>query len=186
MCATGPDIKPILIANIMKVFLTGAAGNLGSVVSPQLSEAGHDVVAVDRREGKSTSAIIMIDLLDDAAVRRHLEGCEAVVHLATDSGATPQETYRLNVTISAQVMQAAADLGARQLIYASSTQVFNGDRHSGDTHRPSCLPYLPLDGEVPPYPTNAYAAGKEAGESLLPRSPTSSSKCSSSHASTRC
>ena len=73
----------------------------------------------------------------------------------------------MTTAICAHVFQAAADLGLGQLIYASSTQVFSGNRQGRDTDRPSCLPYLPLDGHVRPHPINTYAAGKEAGEALL-------------------
>ena len=41
----------------MKIFVTGAAGYLGSIMVPRLLQAGHDVVAVDNFMYHQTSLL---------------------------------------------------------------------------------------------------------------------------------
>lgn len=156
----------------MQVFVTGAAGFLGSAACQALADAGHAVIGVDRRP---TVAIGItwhtLDLRTPEAIYEPMAGCDAVIHLANHGGGAdaPASLYVHNVTTNAHVFDAARALGIKQLIYASSVQVFAGDRHAGrpTAEKPSCLPYLPLDGQEPPCPGNAYAASKEAGEALL-------------------
>jgi nucleoside-diphosphate-sugar epimerase len=56
------------------------------------------------------------------------------------------------------VFQAAQETGAGTIIFASSIQVLGGR---------GCLPYLPLDGDAPANPDNAYALSKLVGEIML-------------------
>lgn len=156
----------------MRVFVSGTAGFLGQAACGALVQAGHEVVGVDRQPTRAKGVQgRVLDLRDAAAVYDPMRGCEAVIHLANLSGGADcsMDIYRHNVTVNANVFQAAAELGVRHLIYASSVQVFAGDRHAGTAtaDKPSCLSYLPLDGDEPPCPGNAYAASKEAGEALL-------------------
>lgn len=159
----------------MRILVTGAAGFLGRVACRRLADAGHRVVAVDRRPPAAADAEAVephvLDLRDLEPIHAPMRGCDAVVHLANQSGGPmpPQQLYADNVRANAHVFQAAVDLGVGHLVYASSVQVFAGSRYAGQPseRQPSCLPYLPLDGRVPPCPGNAYAASKEAGEALL-------------------
>ncbi|MEX0654845.1 MAG: NAD(P)-dependent oxidoreductase [Phycisphaeraceae bacterium] len=156
----------------MRIMVTGAAGTLGSVTCRHLLDAGHAVVPVDREPCMGADAPQRpIDLRQPGAVDPLVAGCDAVVHLAShtsEAGASsPQQTYIDNVTMNANVFQAASDAGVAHLLYASSVQIFAGDRYAPAAQRASCLPYLPLDGQEPPCPGNAYAASKEAGEALL-------------------
>ncbi|MFP4223650.1 MAG: NAD-dependent epimerase/dehydratase family protein [Phycisphaeraceae bacterium] len=154
------------------MLVTGAAGTLGRPACRQLARSGHQVRAADVVGCPDLPADVQIttdDLRDPGAAKRLVEGCDAVVHLATSSAssAEPVQIYTDNVTMNAHVFHAAARAGVRRLIYASSTQIFSGDRRGNEPYRPSVLPYLPLDEKVPPHPGNAYAASKEAGEALL-------------------
>jgi nucleoside-diphosphate-sugar epimerase len=73
----------------MKVFLAGATGVLGRATVPRLVAAGHEVTAVARGPEKAErlrdhgAVPASVDLFDEAAVRRAVEGHEAVVHMAT-------------------------------------------------------------------------------------------------------
>jgi len=74
----------------MRVLVTGAAGYIGSVVTEQLVEQGHDVVALDNLSHGHRAAIhpgacfVEGDLLDAECLAHLLkqETVEAVVHLA--------------------------------------------------------------------------------------------------------
>lgn len=73
----------------MKVFIAGATGVLGRATVPRVVAAGHEVVGVARSEAKADqlrsqgAQPVAVDLFDPAAVRGVLEGCDAVVHMAT-------------------------------------------------------------------------------------------------------
>ncbi len=156
----------------MRVVVTGGAGGLGSAVCRVLADAGLDVRAVDRVHTRDLPVPLeILDLLDGHGVYHVLEGGDAVVHLANHPNPfghlPPQQLYADNVAMDMNVFQAAADLGIRKLLFASSVQAFAGDRTTDDLSRPSCLPYVPLDGNLPTRPRNTYALSKEAGEQQL-------------------
>jgi nucleoside-diphosphate-sugar epimerase len=156
----------------MRVVVTGGAGNLGSPVCRALAGAGLQVRAVDRVYRREVPVPLEIaDLLDAQAVYRLLTGCDVVVHLANHPNPhghlPPQRLYAENVVMDMNVFQAAADLGVRKLVFASSVQVFSGDRTTDDLDKPSCLAYLPIDGDMPTCPRNSYALSKETGEQQL-------------------
>jgi nucleoside-diphosphate-sugar epimerase len=156
-----------------RVLITGAAGRRGSAVVSALREAGFDVVAADQTYDSSLPVRThVVDVRDHLSIYRIVEGCDAVVHLANHpnpfSGPSPQQLYAENAAMDMNVFQAAVDVGARKLLFASSVQVFAGDRYDDDAEsKPSVLPYLPLDGDLPTCPRNAYALSKEAGEAQL-------------------
>jgi nucleoside-diphosphate-sugar epimerase len=156
----------------MRVVVTGGAGHLGSAVCQVLADVGFQVHAVDRVYRRELSVPLEVaDLLDGQAAYRLLAACDAVVHLANHPNPfgplPPQQLYADNVAMDINVFQAAVDLGVRKLVFASSVQVFSGNRTTDDVDKPSCLPYLPLDGDLPTCPRNAYALSKEAAEQQL-------------------
>ena len=142
-----------------------------------LAEAGLDVLSVDRVYERDLPVRQEVaNLLDGPGVYRLLRDHEAVVHLANipnPFGPTPpQQVDSDNVTMDMNVFQAAVELGA-----ASSSSPLGasllGSRSMDEPEVPSCLPYLPIDGDVPARPGNAYALSKAAGEQhsgTLPRS----------------
>ena len=156
-----------------RVLVTGAAGHLGRAVVTTLHEAGFEVVAADQTYNRDLPVRThVIDLRDPLAVYSIVQGCQAVAHLANHpsayAGPSPQVLYGDNVAMDMNVFQAAVDVGARKLIFASSVQVFAGDRYGEDSHtKPSVLPYIPLDGDLPTCARNSYALSKEAGEAQL-------------------
>ncbi|MGD2173943.1 MAG: NAD(P)-dependent oxidoreductase [Candidatus Brocadiaceae bacterium] len=155
------------------VLVTGAAGNLGSQVCKALWDAAFEVRTVDRAYRADLPVPVrVVDLLNETAIYGPVEGCDAVVHLANHphphSVRPGQRLYAENVRMNMNVFQAAADVGARKLVYSSSVQVLAGSRHDEEgVGEPSCLAYLPIDGDAPARPGNAYALSKEAGEAQL-------------------
>lgn len=73
----------------MKVFVAGATGVLGRATVPRLLAAGHQVRGHARSPGKATqleaqgAEPVEVDLYDPASVRAAVDGCDAVVHMAT-------------------------------------------------------------------------------------------------------
>src|SRR5215469_14424240 len=73
----------------MKIFITGATGVLGRHVVPQLIQTGHQVRGLARSEGNVAllrsfgAEPVRVDLFDLAALTQAMEGCDAILHLAT-------------------------------------------------------------------------------------------------------
>jgi nucleoside-diphosphate-sugar epimerase len=74
----------------MNVFLTGATGAIGPATVRALLEQDHHVRAVARSEAKAAQLRELgadpaaVDLFDGDAVKGAVDGCEAVLHLATN------------------------------------------------------------------------------------------------------
>lgn len=155
----------------MNVLVTGAAGHLGSYACRELVESGHTVRATDKEFHADLPARVEIaDLLDGPACYRLTEGVEAVVHLGNHPafrGREAQRVFNENMAMNMNVFQAAAEVGVRKIIFASSVQVISGKRDKHEPHAVDGLPYLPLDGDVPPNPGNPYALSKQLGELML-------------------
>jgi nucleoside-diphosphate-sugar epimerase len=154
----------------MNVTVTGAAGRLGIHVCSALVKADYDVRATDKtRRGGMKVTLEVADLLDSDACYRLVTGADAVVHLANYSDMVISDAKKLfneNVAMDMNVFQAAQDTGVRRIVFSSSIQVL-GEDSSSETGLRACVPYLPLDGDAPANPKNAYALSKQVGEILL-------------------
>ena len=94
----------------MTVYVSGSTGFVGGHVAQALRERGADVR--DER----------VDLLDQPALERAVEGCDAVVHVAAlySYDAEPDEFERVNVTGTQNVLDAAARQGVRRVLLTST------------------------------------------------------------------
>jgi nucleoside-diphosphate-sugar epimerase len=119
----------------MRVLVTGHQGYLGTVMVPILQAAGHDVAGLD--SGYFADCVLgaapqdppgmQIDLRD--VTTDHLEGFDAVVHLAALSndplGAlAPQITYDINHHASVRLARLAKEAGVSRFLYASTCSVY--------------------------------------------------------------
>lgn len=139
----------------MRVFVAGATGVLGRKAAGLLVEAGHEVRGTARGPAKAEllrnlgAEPVSVDLFDGAAVRRALEGSEAVLHLATKippimkmrSRKNWAENDRLRREGTKNLVDGAIAAGAHAFIAESVTFIYRdaGDRwidESAPTHSP--------------------------------------------------
>ena len=131
----------------MKAFVTGATGFVGSHVARLLSEQGADlrllVRSASRRENLEglNADLVIGDLTDPASLRKGMQGCEAVFHVAADYRLwirDPKPMYAVNVDGTAAVIAAAQAAGVRRTVYCSSvaTLGFGYDRRSVNEDTP--------------------------------------------------
>ena len=145
----------------MKIAVTGASGKLGAVVVTFLTDAGHDILALDRI-GARRDGFLVVDFTDYGQVVDALAGVEAIVHLAAipAPGIAPEvETFHNNMLSTFNVFQAARRLGISTIVYASSETLLG-------------LPleiepdYIPLDENFDSRPESMYAVVKHLEEEL--------------------
>ncbi|RYG46676.1 NAD(P)-dependent oxidoreductase [bacterium] len=148
----------------MKILVTGGSGRVGQAVVQLLSDTGMTVVNIDRKPPSEwRSRFIEVDLEDSGQVYDAIaeQKPDGVVHLAADArsmGRVRHAQFMGNVGIAHSVMQAAADLGAARLVYASSEQA------SGWTSARLQPERLPADETAMTPPQTAYALSKYVGE----------------------
>jgi nucleoside-diphosphate-sugar epimerase len=105
------------------------------------------------------------DVTDYAQVRQAVEGMEAIVHLAAvrhPSLAPGQEIFRVNGTGTFNIYQAAAEVGIRRVVCASSINALGYNFGIKD----SPLLYFPMDEEHPTYTTDPYSFSKQVVEEI--------------------
>jgi dihydroflavonol-4-reductase len=112
-------VKPILV--------TGATGFVGWHVARKLMDRGGRVRALARDPAKlrelSGVEPVSGDLRDSASLRRAVEGCGVVYHVAADYRLwtrEPQEMFRSNVEGTRSLLEAARDVGVERFVYTST------------------------------------------------------------------
>ncbi|MFP4510023.1 MAG: NAD-dependent epimerase/dehydratase family protein [Spirochaetaceae bacterium] len=160
----------------MSVLVTGSSGKVGRATVLELSEAGYEVVHVDRVRppGDLPGEWRQADLTDTGAVYDifHQVRPDWVCQIAAnpDPAHFPgPQIFQNNVMTTYNVMSAAGDTGVTRLVYAGSemaTGWLTSDRHP---------PVLPFTEEHRIDSPNPYALSKYTGEviadSMVPRFP---------------
>jgi nucleoside-diphosphate-sugar epimerase len=151
----------------MRVLVTGHHGYIGSVLAPMLREAGHDVVGLDTFYYRGCDFLDHAELEPSFSVDvrdvepSHLDGFEAVVHLAALSNdplgdLQPVLTYAINDEGTVRIARAAKDAGVRRFVFASSCSMYG----AAEGNRP-------LDESAQLRPLTPYAESKVAAERAL-------------------
>ena len=153
-----------------KVLVIGGAGFIGLHVVEQLLEQDWTVrifdnmVRGDRDRAAELAKSGRVDVIDQdtrngAAVYSAMKGYDYVIHLAADSinksVADPYSSIDINMVGSHNVFAAAADLGVKRIVVASSASVY------GDPQK------LPMHEDDKLDPLTPYCIGKRTGEDLL-------------------
>lgn len=166
----------------MKVFLTGAAGFIGSNLAMALLARGDQVLGVDNLNDfydpalkrKNLDALsggafkdrftpLIADIRDGNAMSAAMGDFapDAVIHLAAYAGVRPSIQnpalyYDVNLMGTVRLLDAMVESGVKRLVFASSSSVYGNSK---------TVPFLetdPVDTPISP-----YAATKKAGELLV-------------------
>jgi nucleoside-diphosphate-sugar epimerase len=147
------------------VAVTGALGNVGSIVVRHLRASGYAVIEVDVRdpEGRvGSEGLVRADLTSYEETRSALDGADTVVHLAGINAPIfdpPWRVHNVNVTSSYNVLSAAVELGIHRVVQSSSVNAIGlaWSRH------PS-FDYFPIDTEHRSRIEDPYSLSKLAQE----------------------
>jgi dTDP-L-rhamnose 4-epimerase len=141
----------------MRVLVTGGAGFIGSRTALRLLELGHDCVVLDSlhpqihseepdrsptwRAVRSACKTVVADVRDENALEQALQGCDAVLHLAAETG-TGQSMYEVGryASVNATGTASLLDLVSRQrervqrFVVASSRSVYGEGSYDCPDH----------------------------------------------------
>jgi UDP-glucose 4-epimerase len=147
----------------VRVVVTGGAGFIGANLCRALAADGCSVVALDDLSTGFASnldgvaaELVEGSILDDAVLRKVVDGCDAVVHLAARPSVPrslldPVASHEVNATGTLRVLEAARAVGAH-VVVASSSSVYGAN------------PTLPKTEDLATRPLSPYAVSKLATE----------------------
>jgi nucleoside-diphosphate-sugar epimerase len=123
----------------MKILVTGGTGFTGKALVRRLIDQGHEVVALDYKEGLKTqelrdwgAEVILGSVTDKEVVRRAVRGVELVHHVAAafrEMNVPDTYYYDVNVNGTRNVLEAALAEGVRKLVYCSTCGVHGNIDH---------------------------------------------------------
>lgn len=151
------------------IFVTGAAGFIGSNLVERLTGCGAQVIACVRPSsgseflkemaGSERVRTCALDIRDSEALTRAMQGVDAVIHLAAQvsipySCEHPSEVVENNTLGALNVLMAAKNHKVRRTILISSSEVYGTPQ------------YLPIDERHPKQARSPYGASKIAADAL--------------------
>ncbi len=151
----------------MKLLVTGGAGYIGSHVTRQLGEAGHEVVVFDNLSTGHAHAVIgaelvVGDLADTTLLNALFERYrfDAVLHFAAsivvpESVAEPLKYYANNTRNMLNLLECVARFDTRHFVFSSTAAVY-GMPDAEQVSEPASLA-----------PINPYGASKAMSERML-------------------
>ena len=148
-----------------KIIVTGGTGKAGRAAIQELVNSGYEVRNLDiaGHSAPGDPASLTVDLTDYGQTVDAMVGYDAVVHLAAIPAPfirTDEVTFRVNMTSTFNVFQAATTLGMKRIVWASSETTLGlpFDREKPD--------YAPIDENQTPYPESTYALSKLLSEEM--------------------
>lgn len=149
--------------SVRRIALTGGGGGVGRWIAEALVATGSRVVNFDqtRLELKGV-ANTSVDITQFGDVVSGFSGFDAIVHLAAVSApgrASNNRLFHVNMQGTFNVLEAAALLGIRHVVLASSVNAVGMTFNL----RPS-VDYVPMDESHPCRPDEPYGLSKLAGE----------------------
>ncbi len=149
-----------------KIVVTGGNGRVGRAVIQELLEHGYEVLNIDITPPSDwRTPFRKVDLTDYGQAFVCLHGADAVIHLAANpapdrDSQTGAATFAQNNSSTYNIFNAAATLGLKRVVWASSITVFG---FPNNFTRPV---YAPLDEDHPVMPESNYALSKVIGEEM--------------------
>src|SRR5215207_9640439 len=147
----------------MRILVTGHDGYIGTVLTPLLTQAGHEPVGLDASLFANHAFAELPEIAGrEADIRdvtaEELDGFDAVIHLAALSNdplgdLAPAVTHAINHHASVRLAEAARATGVKRFLYSSSCSTYG----AGDTD-------APLDEHAPFNPVTAYGESKVLAE----------------------
>lgn len=147
-----PELRTEL-RTVLKAFVTGATGFLGSHVARVLADQGADLRLLVRATSnlrnlqglKAETATG--DLRDPGSLEKAMSGCDTVFHVAADYrlwARDPWEMYRSNVEGTRAILEAARKNGVSRVVHTSSvaTMGFTENGHPADEDSPVSLAHM--------------------------------------------
>jgi UDP-glucose 4-epimerase len=157
---------------LLRFFVTGCAGFIGSNLTDRLLGAHHQVVGYDNFSTGRTAflidasrsehfALINGDLLDGQKLTEAMAGCEFVFHLAANADVRfgtnhPRKDLEQNTICTMNVLEAMRANGIRDIAFSSTGSIY------GEASR---IP-TPENAELP-IQTSLYGASKLAAEGFI-------------------
>ncbi len=129
-----------------KVFVTGGTGFIGTRLVGVLAERGHSVRVLSRRDapapppgvepgesplGHERVELVRGDITDADSLRRGMEGCRYVFHLAAYAknwAKDPKTFFDVNVQGMRNVFDTAEELGVQRVVWTSTFVTFGPTR----------------------------------------------------------
>lgn len=149
----------------MKLLVTGGAGYIGSVVTSQLIDAGHEVTVLDdlstgHREAIPDGVDFIHARIHDSHDHLLGRGFEAVLHFAakslvSESVTAPQLYWENNVSGTFALLEAMRAASIPTVIFSSTAATYGEPAAS------------PITEQTPTNPVNAYGASKLAVDHML-------------------
>lgn len=156
-----------------RILVTGADGFIGSHLTEALVRHGHEVRAFvlynsfnswgwldhTSQEIKRSLDVFAGDIRDPHGVRKAMESCDLVLHLAAlvaipYSYHSPDTYIDTNIKGTLNVLQAARDLGSIRIVHTSTSEVYGTAR------------FVPITEEHPLQGQSPYSASKIGADQL--------------------
>jgi UDP-glucose 4-epimerase len=155
----------------VRLLVTGGAGYIGSVVTAQLLEAGHETVVLDdcskgHEDAVPAGARFVLGTLRDAAERILAEGgFDGVVHLAAkslvgESVERPELYFSENLGGTLALLEAMRRTGVSRIVFSSTAATYGEPTSRAGS-------YLAIRETDKTLPTNPYGMSKLAVDTAL-------------------